>query len=77
MNHQNPTFLDATLTRFDNEKGNLRSLAELTGDPYSTLTKISARSIIDPRVWTIQALQDYFAANPEAAAASDCTHAAH
>ncbi|MFM0595347.1 hypothetical protein [Paraburkholderia dilworthii] len=71
MNRQHPTFLDATLACLDKEKGNLRAIAQLTGVPYSTLAKISARTVTDPRVSTVQALHDYFAGRSEQPPSAD------
>lgn len=75
MDNQHLTFLGSALARLDKEKGNLRSIAELTGVPYSTLTKITARSVTDPRVSTVQALHDYLATRPEQLPAPDCATA--
>ncbi|AUT53437.1 hypothetical protein C2L66_08905 [Paraburkholderia caribensis] len=53
------------LARLDREKGNLREIAKRAGVPYSTLAKLSARSVTDPRFSTVQALHHFFAAQPE------------
>lgn len=37
-----------------------RKIAEDTGIPFSTVTKIAQRGIADPSVHTIQRLYDYF-----------------
>lgn len=65
MDGQNETMLEAVMGRLDREKGNLRVIAEMTGIPYSTLTKITRRSVTDPRVSTVQTLFDYFTARPQ------------
>lgn len=64
MEGDSPSFLGAALTRLDRERGRLREISGQTGIPYSTLAKISARAVTDPRVSTVQALHDYFAARP-------------
>ena len=58
------------------EKGNLRNVALASGIPYPTLTKITSGAVTDPRVSTVQALQDYFAtrANAPLAATDASTH---
>jgi len=71
MQTKSPPILEVVLYRLDQEKGNLRSIAATTGIPYSTLTKISARCVLDPRVSTVQTLFDYFSARPEQSTQAD------
>jgi hypothetical protein len=77
MDNQYATFLASTLARLNKEKGNLHTVAERSGVPYPTLTKITSGAVSDPRVSTVQALHDYFAGLPEQATAADCSHATH
>ncbi|MEX3951992.1 hypothetical protein AB4Y40_30085 [Paraburkholderia sp. EG287B] len=67
MENHSDTLLDRVLARLGREKGNLRVIASKAGVPYSTLTKISAGSVTDPRFSTVQALHDYFERHPDAA----------
>lgn len=50
--------------RLVREKGNLRNIAEKSGVPYPTLTKITSGAVEDPRISTIQSLYDYFEGIP-------------
>ena len=61
---KNTTLLGQVLARLNRERGNLRGVASGAGVPYSTLTKLSAGSVTDPRFSTVQALFDYFEAHP-------------
>lgn len=69
MQIQGTTLLEKVLSRLGNEKGKLRAIAAGAGVPYSTLMKLSARSVTDPRFSTVQALHDYFEANQPARSA--------
>ena len=77
MDNQYATFLASTLARLDKEKGNLRTVAQRSGVPYPTLTKITSRAVSDPRVSTVQALHDYFACLPEQPATADSALTSH
>ncbi|WP_123059493.1 helix-turn-helix domain-containing protein [Burkholderia gladioli] len=54
-------FLEKALARLEQDKGRLRQVAADAGVPYSTLSKLTARSVTNPRVETVQALHDYYA----------------
>lgn len=60
MDGQFTTLLDQVLFLLSREKGNLRAVAAASGVPYSTLAKLSAGSVSDPRFSTVHALHDYF-----------------
>ncbi|QNB10104.1 hypothetical protein G5S35_03960 [Paraburkholderia tropica] len=64
MEIQGTTLLEQVLVRLGSEKGNLRAIAVGAGVPYSTLMKLSARSVTDPRFSTVQALHNYFESHP-------------
>jgi hypothetical protein len=57
--------LVTVLRRLDGEKGNWREVANGSGVPYQTLTKIAGRFHKNPRVSTVQALFDYFSCRPD------------
>jgi hypothetical protein len=57
--------LDTVLRRLEESKGDWPKVAEESGVPYQTITKIGGRFVADPRHSTVQALFDYFTALPE------------
>jgi predicted transcriptional regulator len=54
--------LEYVLARLDETKGQWREIAEASGVPYDTLTKVAQRKNKNPRVQTVQPLADYFRA---------------
>jgi len=69
--------LDTVLRRLNEEKGEWPRVAEESGVPYQTITKIGGRFVRNPGVLTVQALFDYFARRPEQSASTDHAGAAH
>ncbi|MGF7130505.1 hypothetical protein P3T40_001980 [Paraburkholderia sp. EB58] len=69
--------LKTVLRRLDDAKGEWPRIAEASGVPYQTITKIGGRFVADPRVSSVQALFDYFAGQPEETAAADSVQASH
>lgn len=65
---EQPIF-EYVLAGLERTKGRWPAVAEASGVPYKTLTKIAQREIIDPGVSHVQKLADYFRAMDEAAAA--------
>ena len=57
-------------------KGRWASVAEQSGVPYHTLTKI-AQGKVDPRVSTVQRLVDHFAISSAATSVSTSKEAVH
>jgi hypothetical protein len=58
----NEPIFDYVLLRLERSKGRWPAVAEASGVPYKTLTKIAQREIQDPGVSHIQKLADYFRA---------------
>lgn len=56
---EQPIF-EYVLTGLERTKGRWPAVAEASGVPYKTLTKIAQREIADPGVSHIQKLADYF-----------------
>lgn len=54
------SLLDYVLRNLEEKKGLHREIADATGVPYSTLSKIYQRVTPNPGVQSIQALADYF-----------------
>lgn len=65
MHNQSATLLGQVLARLVRERGRLRSISAGAGVPYSTLAKLSAGTVTDPRFSTVQALYDYFESHPD------------
>jgi predicted transcriptional regulator len=61
------SLLEYVLARLDETKGQWREIAEASGVPYDTLTKVAQRRNANPRVGTVQQLADYFRAQRAAA----------
>jgi hypothetical protein len=59
------SMLGTVLRRLNQVKGDWPRVAEESGVPYQTITKIGGRFVSDPRYSTVQALFDYFEAHPE------------
>ena len=57
--------LACVLRHLDMAKGNLPAIAEGSGVPYQTITKIAGRFVADPRSSTVQMLHDYFESRVE------------
>jgi predicted transcriptional regulator len=53
-------FLRTALARLEKDRGRLRQVAIEAGVPYSTLSKLSAGSVTNPRVETVQAVNNYY-----------------
>lgn len=53
--------LECVLQGLEGSKGDWPKIAEASGVPYQTITKIAGGFVRDPRVSTVQALHDYFA----------------
>jgi predicted transcriptional regulator len=64
-------FMDTTLMDILQEvidalhacRGSWQSVADATGVPYSTITKIAQGVTLDPRINTVQQLHDFFCKN--------------
>jgi len=77
MNENEETWLATVVRCLQETKGKWRSIADATGIPYDTLTKIALGRVADPRVSNVEALFNYFSANTKQPAAADCAHATH
>lgn len=58
--------LQFVLSRLENCRGDWKSIAEKTGVPYSTLTKIAQGHTENPGVQHVQKLANYFREQDEA-----------
>ena len=56
------SLLDYVLIQLEDSKGQWREIADASGVPYDTLTKVAQRRNENPRVNTVQQLADYFRA---------------
>ena len=56
----NETTLEYVLRNLDAKRGHYKAIAEASGVPYGTLTKIVQRVTQNPGVNHVQALADYF-----------------
>ncbi|KVM69827.1 hypothetical protein WJ61_22325 [Burkholderia ubonensis] len=54
------SWLECVIAKLQANKGKWRRIAQETGVPYDTLTKIALSRVTDPRVSNVQALHDYF-----------------
>jgi len=70
------SILVAVRRQLGETKGKWSSVAEQSGVPYHTLTKI-AQGKVDPRLSTVQRLVDHFAVSSKAPSASTPQEAAH
>ena len=70
------SILVAVRRQLGETKGRWASVAEQSGVPYHTLTKI-AQGKVDPRVSTVQRLVDHFAISSAATSVSTSKEAAH
>lgn len=52
--------LDLVLDALEKSKGHWQAVADGSGVPYHTLTKVAQRRIVNPGVDTVQALANYF-----------------
>lgn len=77
MANQNETWLSAVVRSLQLAKGKWRTIANDTGIPYDTLTKIALGRVADPRVSNVQTLFDYFAARSERSTAIRCSNTLH
>lgn len=65
QNHQNTKdMLGDVLRELDARRGDWVSISAASRVPYHTLTKIAQRNVVNPRIKTVQALANYFTANP-------------
>lgn len=62
MASEQESMLGTVLRRLNQAKGDWPKVAEESGVPYQTITKIGGRIVTDPRISTVQTLFDYFAA---------------
>lgn len=60
--------LEYVLRKLEESRGTWPDIAEKTGVPYDTITKIAQRKIEDPKVSKLQTLADYFRGIEQAAA---------
>lgn len=60
MDTPNTRMLDDVLAHLDRTKGQWPTIAEKSGVPYKTLTKIAQRETLNPGVQGVQQLYDYF-----------------
>jgi len=60
--------LEYVLRKLEESRGTWPDIAEKTGVPYDTITKIAQRKIEDPKVSKLQTLADYFRGLEQAAA---------
>lgn len=60
----NTNLLDFVLSRLDTREPPWTEVARQTGVPYDTLKKIARRTTPNPGVKHVQALADFFAAQP-------------
>ena len=70
------SILVAVRRQLGETKGRWTSVAEQSGVPYHTLTKI-AQGKVDPRVSTVQRLVDHFAISSAATSVSTSKEAVH
>lgn len=77
MKENREPMLGAVLRRLNEEKGAWPRVAEESGVPYQTITKIGGGFVRNPGVLTVQALFDYFESRPEQSTAADRTRAPH
>ncbi len=70
------SILVAVRRQLGETKGRWASVAEQSGVPYHTLTKI-AQGKVDPRVSTVQRLVDHFAISSAATSVSTSKEAVH
>jgi predicted transcriptional regulator len=55
-----PDLLQYVLDQLESRKGQWPAIAEETGVPYDTITKIAQGQIEDPKVSKVQRLANYF-----------------
>ena len=60
MDTSNTTMLNDVLDNLDRTRGQWPTVAEKSGVPYKTLTKIAQRETQNPGVNGVQQLYDYF-----------------
>lgn len=63
MHESRGTWLEFVVVKLQRCKGKWRHIADATGIPYDTLTKIALSRVSDPRVSNVQLLHDYFLAS--------------
>lgn len=56
----NKNIMDFVYKHLEANKHRLREVSDATGIPYGTLKKIYYRETANPRINTVQALNDYF-----------------
>lgn len=60
----NTPLFEYVLQELDKAKGRWPQVAEGSGVPYKTVTKIAQRETLDPGVNNVQKLADYFHGQP-------------
>lgn len=64
MNQEPESLLRLVRRRLAACRGQWGAVAQVSGVPYHTITKLAQGAVSDPRVSTVQRLLDYFAQNP-------------
>ena len=64
---ENQSLLSYVITNLKNTTGSWPTIAEKTGVPYHTITKIAYKKTKDPGVAKVEKLANYFKSLPEAA----------
>jgi len=77
MRQQQETWLITVVQSLQAAKGKWRCIAEATGIPYDTLTKIALGRVSDPRVSNVQTLHDYFENQQVDAVSAESSRASH